>query len=93
MSLAIHIDAGRDKNGNPRRGWIIADDGGSFIDFVDEGYQGAGALRASAYSLVTPTTVTIEVPPSVYRDAYRQSHGPVEKQMKREQRLWKSGLR
>ena len=76
MSLAIHIDAGHTKNGNPRRGWIIADDDGSFIDFVDEGYLGNAALRQSGYASVTPTTTSIEVPPSVYRDAYRQSQKP-----------------
>jgi hypothetical protein len=74
MSLAIHINAGRDRNGNPRRGWIIADDGGSFIDFVDDGYQGAGALRQSGYGSVTQTTTSIDVTPSVYRDAYRQAY-------------------
>lgn len=76
MSLAIHIDAGHTKNGNPRRGWIIADDGGSFIDFVDEGYYGHKALERAGYGHVTPTTTRIEVPPSVYRDAYRQSQKP-----------------
>jgi len=93
MSLAIYINAGHNRNGNPRRGWIIADDDGSFIDFVDEGYQGTEALRQSGYGNVTPTTTSIDVTPSVYRDAYRQTYGGVKKQAKKENRLLRLGLR
>lgn len=71
--LAIAINAGNDKNGNPRRGWIIADDSGNFVDFVDEGYDGRGALRTSPYSLIIATQQTLDVAPSVYRDLRRQS--------------------
>lgn len=74
MPIAIHINAGNDKNGNPKRGWIIADSEGQFIDFVDEGYAGAGALRTSAFSTAKPTP-TIDVVPTVYRDAMRQAYG------------------
>jgi hypothetical protein len=93
MSLAIYIDAGHDRNGNPKRGWIISDDEGSFIDFVDEGFQGNDALRVSGYGSVPRTSTAIEVKPSTYRDAYRQSHGGVSKQMTRENKLRRSGLR
>lgn len=74
MPIAIHINAGHDRNGNPKRGWIIANSEGEFIDFVEEGYQGSGALRLSSYSNVKPTP-TIDVVPSVYRDAMRQAYG------------------
>ena len=74
MPIAIHINAGNDRNGNPKRGWIIADSEGQFIDFVDEGYAGAGALRTSAFSSAKPTP-TIDVQPAVYRDAMRQAYG------------------
>jgi len=72
MALAIKINAGNDRNGNPRRGWIIADDQGSFIDFVDEGYSGSGALKVSPYANFT-STEAIDVLPATYRDALSQS--------------------
>ena len=72
MALAIKINAGNDRNGNPRRGWIIADDNGSFINFVDEGYSGVGALTVAGYANL-PRTEAIDVTPSTYSSAYRQS--------------------
>jgi hypothetical protein len=74
MAIAIHINAGNDRNGNPKRGWIITDSDGYFIGFVDEGYGGTGSLQSSAYSFAKPTP-TIEVVPSVYRDALKQAYG------------------
>lgn len=74
MPIAIHINAGNDRNGNPKRGWIIANDDGEFIDFVDEGFQGQGALKTSAFSTAKPTP-TIDVVPAVYRDAMEQAYG------------------
>ena len=74
MPIAIHINAGRNRNGNPKRGWIIVNEEGEFIDFVDEGYQGTGALQTSAFGAAKPTP-TIDVVPSVYRDAMRQAYG------------------
>ena len=41
---AVYVNAGNDRNGNPRRGWIIVE-GGLHRAFVDEGYVGAAALR------------------------------------------------
>lgn len=87
--LAIKINAGNDRNGNPRRGWIICNESGEFVDFVDEGYAGNGALRTSSYSSATPTTQELEVAPSVYREAYNHAYGAVERQMKRENKLHK----
>jgi hypothetical protein len=70
-ALAIKIDAGNDKNGNPRRGWIIvscAD--GNTLDFVDEGYSGRGALDMTWPNYVEgPTIVTT---PGEYRDFLRK---------------------
>jgi hypothetical protein len=69
--LAIYIDAGHDTNGNPRRGWIIADSSGQFVDFVDEGYEGQSALLRDYHRV--PETQRIVVKPSVYRDLKKQS--------------------
>jgi hypothetical protein len=70
--LAIYIRTKNSPNGNPQRGWIIADSDGTISDFVDEGYQGAGALR-KAYPHVTPTDEAIEVTPGYYQKAKRSS--------------------
>ena len=67
--LAIHIATANDTNGNPRRGWFIADDNGDFVDFVDEGYMGAGALAEAGYEDLARTSAKIAVKPSVYREA------------------------
>ena len=72
--LAIYIDAGRDKNGNPKRGWLIADEDGAFTDFVDEGFDGKAALARASYGNV-PSTQRIEVAKSVYKDAYHHAYG------------------
>lgn len=69
--LAIKIDAGHSRNGNPQRGWIIADDDGDLINFVDKGYQGSAALKTSSYGSVTPTQEAIEVTPGTYRKLLR----------------------
>ena len=65
--FAIYISAGHDRNGNPKRGWIIASSDGSFIDFVDEGFEGYAALKLK-YPNIT-TTEGIEVVNSSYSDA------------------------
>jgi hypothetical protein len=75
MPIAIHINAGNDTNGNPRRGFIIVDSQGTAIDFIDEGYAGTGSLQTSAYSGATPSNFTIDVSPAFYKSALRQSYG------------------
>jgi hypothetical protein len=60
--IAIYIDAGRDRNGNPKRGWIITNDDGEFTDFVNEGYLGHVALKKAGYQLPsTGEPVNIDV--------------------------------
>lgn len=70
--LAIKLNAGNDRNGNPRRGWAIVDPKtGDLVDFVDEGYRGWGALKEAYPDAVQgpefPTT------PGVYRELKRES--------------------
>lgn len=67
MAIAIYVDAGHDKNGNPRRGWIITSEtNGSFVDFVDEGYEGISALRRDYGH--TPATRALPITPACYRE-------------------------
>lgn len=42
--IAVKISTKHDFNGNPRRGWLIYNDTGAYLGFVDEGYSGCGAL-------------------------------------------------
>jgi hypothetical protein len=86
--LAISINAGNTKNGNPRRGWIIANNEGEFVDFIDEGYQGLGALKLSPYANAVPTP-TIMVEASVYKVAYAQAYGSIKGEAKRENKLYR----
>ncbi len=68
--IGIKLNAGHDRNGNPRRGWAIIDmSTGDAVDFVDEGYRGRGALE-SAYpgAIVGPEFPTT---PATYRDLKR----------------------
>lgn len=65
--LAIYINAGRTPSGNPKRGWIIVNDDGECIDFVDEGYVGISALRKKYPN--TPSTGRLDVTKSTYNDA------------------------
>lgn len=50
MFLAVHVDAGNDVNGNPRRGTMITDSDGKFVNFLEHGYRGARqTLEAEGY--------------------------------------------
>jgi hypothetical protein len=71
--LAIHIDAGHSSNGNPRRGFIIADDNGNFVDFVDESFIGRSALAQAGYASIASTASRIEVPAKVYSEFKRDA--------------------
>lgn len=42
--FAIKLDAGRDRNGNPKRIFVVFNAGGEVMDAVDEGYAGNHAL-------------------------------------------------
>lgn len=45
MKYAIHLDAGHDRNGNPRRTFVVFDENGTLERAIDEGYAGYGALN------------------------------------------------
>lgn len=65
--IALYLDAGNDKNGNPRRGWLLVSSDGTFYDFVDEGYSGHSALRQQYPNVVS--TERIPTTPAFYREA------------------------
>ncbi len=65
--FAVKINAGNDRNGNPRRGWLVYTRDGVSLGFADEGYSGRQALTSlfpNAVELaVVPTT------PKAYKTA------------------------
>jgi len=65
--LAVYIATKNSPSGNPQRGWIIFDDTGHSQGFVDEGYQGAGALAESPFAGIKRTFTRINVMPAEYR--------------------------
>jgi 3-dehydroquinate dehydratase len=41
---ALHLCADNDVNGNPRRVFVVMNHEGRFVEAIDEGYEGDGAL-------------------------------------------------
>ena len=44
MKFLTYIKAPNTTSGNPQRGWILSDQWGGFERFIDEGYEGRGAI-------------------------------------------------
>jgi hypothetical protein len=44
MNIALHLNAGHDRNGNPRRLWVVLNADGDIAAVFDEGYNGTGEL-------------------------------------------------
>ena len=65
--LAVYVGTKNDRNGNPRRGWIIYAADGQVDDFVEEGYQGIGALREKYARTPSTSFRKMEVTSSEYR--------------------------
>lgn len=63
--LAVYVGTTNDTSGNPRRGWIIFDGDGHHEGFVDEGYEGGGALKG--YPGIRRTHYRIQITPAEYR--------------------------
>ena len=65
MKFLTYIKAPNTSSGNPQRGWIISDATGNFERFIDEGYEGRGAISKelwegaqeinSGYGIVVPS--------------------------------------
>lgn len=63
--MAMHIDAGLDRNGNGRRLWIVFNEDAEAIDVVD-GY--AGSARVKQLHPEAVLGVTFKVTPKNFRD-------------------------
>ena len=45
MKVAIRLNAGNDRNGNPRRVFVVIDPRHGVVDAIDEGYSGDAELK------------------------------------------------
>ncbi len=61
----VKVNAGNDRNGNPRRGWLLLGAGGRSA-FFDEGYQGSGAIPKQ-YRHLAVDAPELEITPRQYR--------------------------
>ena len=67
--MAIKINAGHDRNGNPRRGWLVYTREGNYLGFIDEGYGGRRALTSLFPNAVELAHIPLQ--PKTYREAMR----------------------
>jgi hypothetical protein len=66
-NVAVKINAGNDRNGNPRRGWHVYSTTGDYRGFVDEGYSGRSVIFERFPNVVE--LCTIPTTPTVYRES------------------------
>ncbi len=76
--MVVHLDAGHDTNGNPKRLFLVFDRDGE-IAAVDEGYEGPHALDTELGKQVgerlramLPWSARIAIEPGEYRDLLRE---------------------
>jgi len=71
--MLVRVQAKNDVNGNPRRGWIQFSSSGDFVQFVDEGYQGRGAISTLVME-GEADTIAITIESSEYKRFKKQSN-------------------
>lgn len=69
--MLIYIGTTNDTNGNPRRGWIHTDNDGQALGWIEEGYEGRGAI--AGYN--DGETMKITVQPAEYKRLKRYAQG------------------
>jgi hypothetical protein len=55
--MLIYIGTTNDTNGNPRRGWIRTDNEGQALEWIEEGYEGRGAIAGYSDAVTMKITV------------------------------------
>lgn len=68
MKIALHLDVGHDRNGNPRRIFVVLDGEANVLDTIDEGYEGNAALTKRWGKI---PTVDLDTTPAQYRELRR----------------------
>lgn len=72
--LAIHLNAGNDRNGNPRRLFLLVTVNkgeATVIDAINENYYGESAVSKAGYKNV-PIIGRFDTTPSEYRDLLKR---------------------
>lgn len=64
--MLVRVKTKNDTNGNPRRGWIQFAEDGSLLQFIDEGYQGRGAISELVMN-GEADTIALTIEPSEYK--------------------------
>lgn len=78
--FGIHLNAGNDRNGNPRRAIVFMRHNGkdaSVVKVVNEGFQGvSGAIQAAGLDpRTTPVIGRFDITPSQYRNVLKMAPG------------------
>lgn len=68
-----HLRADNDRNGNPRRLFLILTHDGGVADIIDEGYMGKGAMNAYPWHDMTELP-SIDITTAEYRSMVRNAH-------------------
>jgi hypothetical protein len=76
--IAQHMHTANDRNGNPRRGFLVTSVNGTIEAFVIEGYEGPAALAEWVEHrlpiVVASSFVSIEITPAQY-NAFVKNYG------------------
>lgn len=76
--IFLHLDAGHDVNGNPRRLYVVLDQQANVVEVIDEGYEGRGALRKYAPKTTRGLPIVeFETTPRQYRELLKQQRETV----------------
>jgi hypothetical protein len=70
-AFAIHINAGNDTDGNPRRGWEVWFPSGGYAGFIPEGYDETALWRE--FPEATELRRQIPVTPAYYAKRMREA--------------------
>ena len=70
--VCIKLNAGNDRNGNPRRVYVLLSDTGSIVRAVDEGYEGIHALNRVPGAEGLRDPVEFATTPAEYRQLLRE---------------------
>jgi len=64
--IANKLNAGNDRNGNPRRVFVVVGEHGGILEVIDEGYSGDAPL-AKKYPMINLCIVEFSTTPKEYR--------------------------
>jgi hypothetical protein len=69
VKVVIRLDAGHDRNGNPRRVFVVLNEHSDIVAAYDEEYRGKGALPEELRGVNYPTLATT---PGEYRQLVKE---------------------